>query len=162
MALFWIYASDQTRILQSFRDIAIKLSLPGYDDLKTNNVALVRRWLDDESNGAWLVIFDNVDDIAVIEQFYPDLQGIDPTGIERRRLLDYVPQAPQGKILVTSRDRSAAYGVVGNYNRLVLVEPIDEAELLELLKTKVLVTAQSLEDAKVLVKSLEYILLAVT
>lgn len=161
-SIFWIFASNATKVLQSFRDIASKLELSGCDDPTANTPELVRRWLDDEKNGKWFVILDNADDVDVMNEVYPPSGR--PNGnqrLDQRRLIDYLPQSSHGKILVTSRDRSVAYDIVGDHDRLVPVDCMDEAESLDLLGTRIAIQSDW-DSAKELVKALEFIPLAIT
>ncbi|MCJ1428558.1 hypothetical protein MMC29_006468 [Sticta canariensis] len=63
--VFWIHASNAVRFEQAYRNIAVKVEIPGRDDPKANVVRLVYDWLCDEKSGQWLMILDNADDQGV-------------------------------------------------------------------------------------------------
>src|SRR5947209_5150110 len=157
--VFWVHASSAARVEQAYREIATKVNLPGCDDPKVNILRLVLNWLSDEQNGTWLMILDNADDSDVFFDqttsnpvYRGNLVYSDP------RLINFVPPAPHGTVLVTSRNRTAAYALVGDYENIIKVDPLDEGKSLDLMKAKLSVGAMMEEDAKNLLKVLEYIL----
>jgi hypothetical protein len=76
--VFWVYANSVATFTQSYRDIAEAVKMPGRDDLKTDTLELVSRWMKDERNGPWLMIVDNNDDSKLL--FSPlELVGTDHT-----------------------------------------------------------------------------------
>ncbi len=77
-------------------------------------------------------------------------------------LITYVPQVSHGTILVTSRNRTAAFELVGDYENIIKLDPLDEDKSLDLMKAKLSVDAVMEEDAKNLLKALEYVPLAIT
>ena len=76
-------------------------------------------------------------------------------------LVDFLPQATHGSILLTSRNRLAAQNLVGGTTNVINVEPMDEVESLDLLRSRSLVS-HSPDDEKALLRALEYIPLAIT
>jgi tetratricopeptide (TPR) repeat protein len=163
--VFWIHASNATRFEQGYRDIASKIQLPGRDDPKVNILWLVSNWLCDERNGRWLVILDNADENDVFFRLDEDTErsmgANDITG-GRKPLESFLPQTPNGSILVTSRNSTAAMNLVGVYYNVIRVEPMDEGDALALLKTRVPFNEPSESEAKALVQALECIPLAIT
>ena len=109
-------------------------------------------WLSDASNGPWLLILDNVDDDDLF-------QKIDK--VRGRPLEGFLPQSANGSILITSRNELAALNLVGTHENIIQVEPMTLPEALALLQSRVAFEAPS-EDATMLVRTLEYIPLAVT
>ncbi|KAF1344239.1 hypothetical protein BDV97DRAFT_305597 [Delphinella strobiligena] len=97
-AVFWVHADSQAKLLQDFRDIAVKLGLVAEDSVDANDQILTRNllktWLinprkievteNERTRASWLLVFDGVND--------PDL------------LQDAWPYGGPGSILVTSRD----------------------------------------------------------
>ncbi|KAF1352633.1 TPR-like protein [Lizonia empirigonia] len=155
MWVFWVHASNAARFKQAYQEIAARIELPGRDDPKTNIFRLVYNWLCDERNGRWLMIVDNADDDRV---FASPSATDDLTAA----LASFLPQAANGWILVTSRDRIAAVNLVGARHNVIQVKPMGEQEALTLLKSKTRVDESSEGDARALVKTLEGIPLAVT
>ncbi|KAF1357152.1 TPR-like protein [Lizonia empirigonia] len=168
MWVFWVHASNAARFKQAYQEIAARIELPGRDDPKTNIFRLVHNWLCDERNGRWLMIVDNADDDRVFASpsatgdLSSAAQGLEPTWEAAAALASFLPQAANGWILVTSRDRIAAVNLVEARHKVIQVEPMGEQEALTLLKSKTRVDESSEGDARALVKTLEGIPLAVT
>lgn len=69
-ALFWIGAESEEQIVSSLLHIAESLQLPGRDDRDPQRVtAAVQRWL--STHDQWLLIWDNVDDLTLLDRFLP-------------------------------------------------------------------------------------------
>ena len=161
--VFWVYASNASRIKEAYKDIAAKLKLPGWKEPNIDTFDLVYKWLCDERNGRWLMILDNVDD----DQIFSGPANSEDVAhrTEETPLLRYLPQSSNGWILVTSRNRRAALNLVGasqKGRRVLQVETMAEKEALLLLKNNVTMDEASEDDSKTLVKILEYIPLAIT
>jgi tetratricopeptide (TPR) repeat protein len=101
------------------------------------------------------MILDNADDNDVFFRLDEDTE-------RRKPLESYLPQTPNGSILVTSRNSTAAMNLVGAYYNVIRVEPMDEGDALALLKTRVPFGEPSESEAKALVQALECIPLAIT
>ena len=145
--------------------MADKISLPGREDPKADILQLVHAWLSDRRNGQWLMILDNVDDDGVFFADDEDTLGTAQTSditSYRRPLESFLPQTPNGTILITSRNKSAAINLVGAQGSVVQVEPMEEEDALALLKTRVPFDKSGEADAKMLVWALECIPLAIT
>ncbi|RSL80949.1 hypothetical protein CEP52_017301, partial [Fusarium oligoseptatum] len=147
--VFWVHAANAARFEQAYRDIANKAEIPGREDPKADILQLVYNWLRDERNGRWLMVLDNADDD---EDFFS----------HTRPLESFLAQTPNGRILITSRNRIAAMNLVGPHGSIVQVEPMDEEDALALLNTRVPFSESSKADAKTLVYALERIPLAIT
>ena len=164
MWVIWVHASNAARFEQAYRDIATKVEVPGRDEPKADILRLVYNWLCDERNGRWLIILDNVDDGDVFftaKDCASTSQKIDITS-HTRPLESFLPQTPNGAILITSRNRIAAMNLVGTHDSIIQVEPMDEEDALALLNTRVSVSESSKADAKTLVQALEGIPLAIS
>jgi tetratricopeptide (TPR) repeat protein/DNA-binding XRE family transcriptional regulator len=72
-AVFWIGAETEEQIISSLLRIAEGLHLPERDD-KDQQRALtaVQRWL--ATHGQWLLIWDNLEDLALVERFLPPVR----------------------------------------------------------------------------------------
>jgi tetratricopeptide (TPR) repeat protein len=113
----------------------------------------VYRWLSDEGNGQWLIVLDNADDDGIF--FHQDvISGETP-------LIACIPQTKNGSVIVTSRSLSAAMSLIGTYENLIHVGPMDETDALDLLKTKVPLNTYFAYDAEMLINALECIPLAI-
>jgi tetratricopeptide (TPR) repeat protein len=158
--VFWVHASTGARFEEAYRDIANRLELPGRDNPKADVLRLVRDWLQDEANGRWVMVIDNVDDV---ETFFPSRkrQRDDVSGDPPTSLATYLPQGRNGSILVTSRSKDAATRLAGGYNKIKEVLAMNEGEGLQLLRKK-LWDPPIEESAVKLLRALDYIPLAVT
>lgn len=104
-AIFWCSADSETNLNTAYNDIAIRLDLPQRDaqNPEVTNEA-VKAWL--TANTGYLLLFDNVDDPAILKQ--------------------YLPVRPIGHILVTSRAYDFAILNIKGTIRLQKL-PADEA-----------------------------------
>ncbi|OAK96859.1 hypothetical protein IQ06DRAFT_47717 [Phaeosphaeriaceae sp. SRC1lsM3a] len=133
--VFWVHASTRARFEEAYRDLAERLQLPGRSDPKADVLRLVSEWLQDEANGRWVMVLDNVDDV---ETFFPSCkrQRGEADADAQTPLATYLPQSRNGAILVTSRSKDAAVRLVGGHNKTKEVLAMDESEGLELLRNK--------------------------
>jgi hypothetical protein len=139
------------RFEQAYREIASEALIPRWDDPKTNILQLVNKWLCDKS-GNWLIVLDNADNNKV---FFNASGRNEP-------LADYLPQALNGSILITSRNKMAAQNLVGCYGNIIAVEPMSTDNALTLLQTRIKIDQSSKNSARALVEALECIPLAIT
>lgn len=119
---FWVNASREA-IITSFLELAMLLNLPERDQRDQNViVAAVKGWC--ANHDGWLLIFDNADDLALME--------------------DFLPSGGRGHLLLTTHNQ--AFGRLGN---AIEVEKLDESEgiLLLLWSAGVLEPKVSLEQA---------------
>lgn len=108
------------------------------------------------------MILDNANDDDIF--FYPkeDIEGgMQASNVAKRPLEVFLPQTPNGSILVTSRNSTAAMNLVGTDDNIIRVEPMDNKDALELLKSRVPFGKSSESDAEALVQALEGIPLAI-
>jgi tetratricopeptide (TPR) repeat protein len=155
-----VFASTKARFEESYRSIAQKLALSGWNDPKTNIFQLVASWLSDESNGRWTMVLDSVDDLQV---FYPS----DANGRSRfydpavKPLATYLPQSHHGSILLTSRSRDIAARLIGGYKNIMEVHAMEPDQALQLLETK-MEDSSTMAGAFDLLQTLDYIPLAIS
>jgi tetratricopeptide (TPR) repeat protein len=164
-SVFWVHASNAARFEKDYREIADKIKLPGRYDSSADVLRLVSEWLSDEKNGRSLMILDNADDDDVFFRFDGDTEQImqaDNVTSRKMPLASFLPQTPNGSILVTSRNLAAAMNLVGIHDNIICVEPMDEGDALALLKTRISFSEPSESDAKALVQALDCIPLAIT
>jgi hypothetical protein len=115
------------------------LKLPNRDDPKVDILQIVSQWLQDETNGSWLLILDNADDANMFTHI-KDTTGRQPTQykegeISHQSLLKYIPQTSKCSVLITSRYSDAAARITGN-NSMINLGLMSETESLTLLKAK--------------------------
>ncbi|RDW59198.1 hypothetical protein BP5796_12122 [Coleophoma crateriformis] len=163
--VFWIHASTKIRFEQAYQEIADRLELPWRDDPKVNVLRLVYNWLSSEANGQWLMILDNVDDGNVLLGGDDTFRGVlshDQSADLQPPLETFLPQSRNGSILITSRNSMAASNLVDTFGELIQVEPMEEVDSVELLKTKIPRDKSLESDFKELAQALEGIPLAIT
>jgi tetratricopeptide (TPR) repeat protein len=111
------------------------------------------------------MVLDNADDDDVFFVADEGSGGISHNSdiTNRTRPLEsFLPQTPNGTILVTSRNSIAAINLVGPHGGIVEVEPMGEEDALALLNVRVPFSESSKDDAKALVQALERIPLAIS
>jgi hypothetical protein len=163
--VFWIHASEPARFEEGYRAVADEVALPGREDPNADTLQLVYSWLSDRQNGRWLMILDNVDDDGVFFANGEDYAGStepSPRTSSRKSLDSFLPQTPNGAILITSRSRTASFNLVGHHDSILSVNPMEEADALALLKTRVPFDDAEEVDAKALVQVLGHIPLVIT
>ncbi|PQE30876.1 hypothetical protein CJF32_00011333 [Rutstroemia sp. NJR-2017a WRK4] len=160
--VFWVHASNAARFEQSFRDIANCVKIPGRQNLQANIFQLVHDWLRNDRKGKWVLILDNVDDASFLVQ----AQSIGKEGQTNnisyenlRPLMAYLPQCPNGSILITTRSKSAALKLVEQRD-IIVVEPMDRADALILFENKLRRHDDS-DDTAELAEALEFMPLAI-
>ena len=121
-AVLWVNAASRDTIISSFLDLAVQLQLSEQEEQDQNRiVAAVKAWC--ATNESWLLIFDNADDLPLVEDFLP------PDG--------------NGHLLLTTHDQAP-----GSLAHVLAVETLDleHGILLLLRRAKVLQPGQSLEQ----------------
>jgi len=63
---FWVHGGTRARFEEGYRRIAEATRMDGWDNPKADVLRLVRSWLCDESNGRWVMVLDNADDLDVL------------------------------------------------------------------------------------------------
>jgi hypothetical protein len=114
-SIFWLNAVSEASIKASFRTMAdLIYAVQDTAVLEgEQSVIHIRRWLSEQSNTNWLLIFDNYDD--------PDHFDIEP----------YYPSASHGTIIITTRRPDHVSGVS------LRVQPLlDVEDSLEILRTR--------------------------
>ncbi|KAF5239010.1 hypothetical protein FANTH_10111 [Fusarium anthophilum] len=149
--IFWVHASSRPRFEEAYRAIAERMKLPKRDEPSTDILALVRDWLQNDESGPWLMILDNADDVSL---FYPK-------DAHERPLASFLPKAPHGAILVTSRSLDVAERLTGSHKNIFKVSTMDKAQGLHLITNKL--TSEFEHGAAIkLLQALDYIPLAIT
>ncbi|KAK6430542.1 hypothetical protein LTR95_013305 [Oleoguttula sp. CCFEE 5521] len=137
--VFWIYASTAERLQTSVLDNLKQLDLEGLVKSAEDVFKIFQRWLRDARNGRWLIILDNVDSADILEtaMVAGDVESIlEPRSWSGRELLDNLATSDHGSILVTTRSRRAAVKVVEFESCIIDVKPMDDAQSMLFLKTK--------------------------
>jgi hypothetical protein len=106
ISCFWVSAVSRTTFTQSYRQIASSLAIPGTNNPSNNILQLVKSWLQREQTGSWLITVDNVDDLRSLKGETDETDDFD--------LLQYLPQCSHGKLIFTTRSKTAALKLTGN------------------------------------------------
>ncbi|USP82386.1 HET multi-domain protein [Curvularia clavata] len=85
----------------AYREIGIRLCIPGISDDNADVQRLVKETLSSGNIGDWLMVVDNADDSQV-------LVGVDNESDGLARPIDYIPHSNKGAVLFTTRSRKAA------------------------------------------------------
>ena len=104
------------------------------------------------------MVVDNTDDASV---FFHSASQSCPVGSVEQLLSDFLPQSPNGSILVTSRSRDAAYRLTGSSAAIIEVEPMNKDDALALLQKKLGSIANG-DEAAELIRALDFMPLALT
>jgi tetratricopeptide (TPR) repeat protein len=99
--VFWVPAISHESFELAYREIGIRLCIPGIMDDNVDVMKLVKDTLSLGSLGDWLMIVDNADEPGV-------LLGTLDNNPTSARLSDYLPHSVRGTILFTTRSRKAA------------------------------------------------------
>jgi tetratricopeptide (TPR) repeat protein len=99
--VFWVPAISQESFERAYRDIGVRLRIPGVSDDDADIKKLVKDALSSRSLGKWLMIVDNADDSAV-------LLGTANANPTPASLKDCLPHSDSGTILFTTRNRKVA------------------------------------------------------
>ncbi|PVH90410.1 hypothetical protein DM02DRAFT_722561 [Periconia macrospinosa] len=96
---------------------------------------LVHDWLQDERKGRWVLILDNVDDARFLLEARGAGRDKETEGKGWQPLVNYVPKRQHGSVLVTTRSRNAARGLVDERD-IVSIEPMERRDAVALLQKK--------------------------
>ncbi|OCK77385.1 TPR-like protein [Lepidopterella palustris CBS 459.81] len=144
--VFWLHSNNLARLEQGYRHIADTGKIPGRRNPKADIFQLVSSWLREESRGKWIIVLDNADDVALVLRISP-----------------YLPQSQNGSVLITTRSRRAALGLVEE-GEILQVKPMEGKDAVTLLKKKLgteSISASQAELAAELAAALECMPLAI-
>jgi hypothetical protein len=163
--VFWVFAGSSARFEESYRLVAERVKITGWDRPDVDILKLVDSWLRDEANGRWLMIVDNADDASVLNFRPHSSKDNDDSNSSRvpdasHALSDFLPQSEHEAILVTSRSRDVAFSITGNVRDIIMVNPMQEEDAMNLLRVKLDIFDDS--DARKLVQVLDYMPLAIS
>lgn len=110
------------------------MNLKECEDPKTNTLQLVKKSLEGDDCGDWLMIVDNADDMNVLFCSGQDeVDGTDVAPASNRCLFSYIPENSNGSIIYTTRSKANALQLtgVGTIIRIGALNPVDSEKLLE-------------------------------
>ncbi|KAH7061027.1 kinesin light chain 1, partial [Paraphoma chrysanthemicola] len=145
--VFWVPAISQESFELAYREIGVRLGVPGITEDNADIRMLVKNALSSESLGDWLMVVDNADDSGV-------LLGTTDNDAMSTRLSDYLPHSSNGTILFTTRSRKVARDLTPN--SVLELNDMSEAEAKQLLARRL--TKRALLDDETAVDELLAIL----
>ena len=151
--VFWIHANTAARIQEGFKAIADAAKVPGRNEPKADILQLVYRWLCNEENGRWYMIFDSADDLDVFCDAKVTASG--------QALSTYLPQSQNGSILITTRYKKVAWKLAGDNRSIIEVGAMTQTDALSLLEKKLGVQPAT-DAATELVAELDWMPLAIS
>jgi tetratricopeptide (TPR) repeat protein len=159
--VFWVHASTRARFEEAYKGLADRLELPGRDDQTIDVLRLVSSWLCDEKNGQWTMVLDNVDNV---ENFFPSRKRKQDEAAKGlpAPLMAYLPQSPNGSILITSRNKDVAAKLTGGHHNLKEIPAMKESEGLQLLRNKLSEASYNEDTAVQLLRMLDHVPLIIT
>ena len=161
--IFWVHAGNSARFEEGYRRIAERVKIPGQDRSGMDMMRLVYNWLCDEGNGRWVMIIDNADDLGAFSISSHRAKSDENQGSMNvaPEFLEFLPQSPNGSIVITSRRREVAFRLTGNWSDIIQIDAMDQAHALALLQAKLKENFEHV-DAIELVQELDYMPLAIT
>jgi tetratricopeptide (TPR) repeat protein len=129
LKVFWVPAISQRSFELAYREIGLRLRIPGTSDDNADVKKLVRDRLSQPSAGDWIIIVDNADDFNVL--FGADNEQKSPN------LLDWLPRSNRGSILFTTRNSKMAARLTPKSEHVCL-ERLGPAEAGQMLKRNIL------------------------
>ncbi|KAM0355575.1 hypothetical protein ACHAP4_007556 [Fusarium culmorum] len=160
--VFWVHAESEATFLADYKTIGTKL---GFDEQLdgTRLLDAVRTAI--ETMPKWLMILDNADNLSLFGVVRQALTE-EETEQQGQNLYGYIPCAPQGTVLWTSRDGHIAGTLVGARRGIkVQSMAMDEARhLLENILDDTSTTPETLRGAgtDALLEELQYLPLAIS
>ncbi len=152
--VFWVPALSQESFELAYREIGIRLCIPGVTDDNADVKILVKEALSSAKLGEWLMIVDNADNTEVLLR----TTTINST---LARLSDYLPYSTNGAILFTTRSRKAAGELVPS--KVLELKDLGKVESKKLLTRRIREQALLNDDANIntLLEMLTYLPLAI-
>ncbi|RAK90814.1 hypothetical protein BO79DRAFT_236504 [Aspergillus costaricaensis CBS 115574] len=136
---FWVYAASKSSLQSSYETIRreippeyirtlqsnFRTGAEGNVDTESETISLVTQWLRSDHISRWLLVVDNADDLTFVDATHP----------EESHLMNLIPSASNGKVLITSRNGRVAEELVGFANRVVKVDRMTMTEAMGLFRS---------------------------
>ena len=163
MWIFWVHASSLARFEDSYKKIAESLEIPGRHEPQVDICSLVQVWLSRPDQVFWVMVVDNADDEGVV------LGRVSAGSREKNEstsqpLSYHLPCSPHGLIVVATRNRGVAQGLIEYAKDIISLGPMDKVTAVELLEKKLdqPVVTYTTDDLITLAQQLDYMPLAMT
>jgi tetratricopeptide (TPR) repeat protein len=144
-SVLWVPATNAEGLHQAFTEIGQQLKVPGLEEHQADARKLVQQHLGQENAGRWLLIIDNIDDMAI---WNSELKGC-------------LPNSQQGCIICTTRNRKVAVKIAAA--NVVKVQEMDEETAMQLLSRSLIEQELLVHhgDAQELLEQLTFLPLAI-
>ncbi|KAH7173733.1 uncharacterized protein B0J16DRAFT_294087 [Fusarium flagelliforme] len=156
-SIFWVHASSAERFSEAYTKIAKAYKIPGHEDPSFDTLSSVKRWLESDESGQWMMIVDNADDMHL---FFPQP---DPSSKHMSNdddsLAEFIPECARGTVLVTTRNMQVGSRLLKG-KRPIEVGKMDQYEATQLLRQVLQQGDESLETLLQLSSRLESLPLA--
>jgi ankyrin repeat protein/tetratricopeptide (TPR) repeat protein len=135
--VFWFYAANNTRFVESCLNAARQLQLPASDSLDVDPCELFFAWLNKDNGEKWLMVLDNADNADLFspstDMATSSLYVTDP----KKWLVDYLPRWLDANktLIVTTRNRHLGEELVAGES-CIEVSPFSRSEASTLLRLK--------------------------
>lgn len=129
-----MHATSISNLVRSCTEIVERLQLADSNDPKIDILRLLQRWLDEQRNGNWLLVVDNIDDLSILEEKLPSQSG-------PKTMLQLLTYRAHGSILLTTRDRRVGERL-GIRGRTIAVTFMSLTEGRELLNSRLPATVE--------------------
>jgi hypothetical protein len=134
--VLWVRGATAAKFEESYRHIAKAVGIPGQSEKSTDTLRAVQDWLSNESNGKWVMIVDNADDMEVWTTSVQPIMSGAPVKMDQqntplsatRRLHSFLPDSRNGTILITSRNREVARLLTGSYPQILQVDEMNKRQ----------------------------------
>lgn len=157
--IFWQHVSTIGRAVSGWFDMARKLEIPGCEQPDIDIFRAVSKYLEDETQGQWLLLLDNADDGNVFFKTPPDFQS--QMHQSSMNLEDCLPPNKQGTIVITTRDKRVGESLAFNKG-VITVPALVEEKAMQLLRSKLPDHRWDPIQAEKLLVELECLPLAIT
>lgn len=158
VSIFWVNASGAEQLQQSFSVIARDCQVPGCNDPKIDVLPMVKKWLESNDCGRWLMIIDNADDMELFSEGSGRGTG---TIVSHADFARSLPEYGHGNILVTTRNKQVGVDLTLGQPP-IKVDRMDENESEHLLQTRLGDESFSHTDLSNLSTKLDHVPLALT
>ncbi|RFU74991.1 hypothetical protein TARUN_7273 [Trichoderma arundinaceum] len=150
-SVFWVHADNEATFSQDYKTIAHKFGID--ESLKSEDLfAAVRDQITTRPD--WVLILDNADELKLF--------GVGHAPDQPKSLLKYIPHAPTGTVLWTSRDAHIVGTLVGPRRGIEVasMRPHEAEELLMISRSIEMDTVE--EEIAILLEELQWLPLAIT
>lgn len=116
--VFWVHASNAARFEESYKKIAERVQLPGWNEPYVDILGIVYEWLSNENNGRWTMVVDNENSPKMMfepwdDGIYEQIQQRTTSSSTGRSPSDNLPTSANGSIVITSRSQKAVERLTG-------------------------------------------------